>query len=879
MKQYGLNELRQMFLDFFKSKNHLVVKSYSLVPENDNSLLLINAGMAPLKPYFTGKEIPPSTRMASCQKCIRTGDIENIGITDRHGTFFEMLGNFSFGDYFKTEAIHWCWEFLTEVVGFDKDRLYPSVYEEDDEAFAIWRDEIGISEDRIFKFNKEDNFWEHGAGPCGPCSEVYYDRGEKYSCGKPDCTVGCDCDRYIEVWNNVFTQFEGDGQGNYVTLDQKNIDTGMGLERLATAVQDVESIFDVDTIRAIREHVSKISGKEYKKKHEWDVSIRIITDHIRSATFMISDGIIPSNEGRGYVLRRLIRRACRHAKLLGINEEFLIPLAGSVIKSSKVGYPELDDKKSMIFNVLKEEESKFNKTIDTGLQKLNELCEKIEKNNKDTVRGKDAFMLYDTYGFPLELTIEIVEEKGYKVDIDGFNEAMEVQRETARQARKETNYMGADATVYEKLDTSLKSTFVGYELLENDSKITALTSETDVVYELNEGEVGTIVVEDTPFYATMGGQKGDMGTITTEKGEFEVTEAIKLPGEKTGHVGKVVSGTVKVGDYAKLKVDAINRNSTAKNHSATHLLQKALKLILGDHVEQAGSYVDGSRLRFDFNHYQAMTPEEISKVENIVNEQIVRGLNVITTEMSMEEAKDTGATALFGEKYGDTVRVVAMGDFSIELCGGTHVNNTNIISSFKIVSETGIASGVRRIEALTSTGLMDYYKELENILNKAAKEAKTTTNDLVAKITSMNEEIKQVESENEKLKAKMASDSVGDALSDVIEVSGIKLLAKKLENIDMNELRNLSDSLKEQIGEGVIVLVSSMDDKANMVVTATDSAIESGAHSGNMIKELASLIGGGGGGRPNMAQAGGKNPAGADKVIEEAKTVLESQLK
>lgn len=879
MKQYGLNELRQMFLDFFKSKNHMVVKSYSLVPENDNSLLLINAGMAPLKPYFTGKEIPPSTRMASCQKCIRTGDIENIGITDRHGTFFEMLGNFSFGDYFKTEAIHWCWEFLTEVVGFDPDRLYPSVYEEDDEAFAIWRDEIGISEDRIFKFNKEDNFWEHGAGPCGPCSEVYYDRGEKYSCGKPDCTVGCDCDRYIEVWNNVFTQFEGDGKGNYTTLDQKNIDTGMGLERLATAVQDVESIFDVDTIRAIREHVSKISGKDYKEKHEWDVSIRIITDHIRSATFMISDGIIPSNEGRGYVLRRLIRRACRHAKLLGINEEFLIPLAETVIKSSKVGYPELEDKKSMIFNVLKEEESKFNKTIDTGLQKLNELCEKIERNNKDTVRGKDAFMLYDTYGFPLELTIEIVEEKGYKVDIDGFNKAMEVQRETARQARKETNYMGADATVYEKLDTSLKSTFVGYELLDNESKITALTSETDVVYELNEGEVGTIVVEDTPFYATMGGQKGDMGTISTENGEFEVTEAIKLPGDKTGHVGKMVSGKIKVGDYAKLKVDDINRNSTAKNHSATHLLQKALKLILGDHVEQAGSYVDGNRLRFDFNHYQAMTPEEISKVENIVNEQIVRGLNVITSEMSMQEAKETGATALFGEKYGETVRVVAMGDFSIELCGGTHVSNTNIISSFKIISETGIASGVRRIEALTSTGLMDYYKDLENTLNEAAKEAKTTTNDLVAKIASMNEEIKAVESENEKLKAKMASDSLGDAMSDVTEVSGVKLLAKKLENIDMNELRNLSDSLKEQIGEGVVVLVSSMADKANMVVTATDGAIDKGAHAGNMIKELASLIGGGGGGRPNMAQAGGKNPAGADDVVDKASEVLAEQIK
>ncbi len=879
MKQYGLNELRKMFLDFFESKGHLVRGSYSLVPHNDKSLLLINAGMAPLKPYFTGQEIPPRTRMATCQKCIRTGDIENIGKTARHGTFFEMLGNFSFGDYFKTEAIHWSWEFLTEVVGLDAERLYPSVYLEDDEAFEIWNKEMGIPEERIFKFGKEDNFWEHGAGPCGPCSEIYYDRGEKYGCGKPDCTVGCECDRYIEIWNNVFTQFEGDGKGNYETLQNKNIDTGMGLERLATVVQDVDSIFDVDTIKALRDKVCEISGKEYKKEYKWDVSIRIITDHVRSATFMISDGVMPSNEGRGYVLRRLIRRAARHGRLLGIEGKFLAKLSETVIDSSKDGYPELEEKMNMIFKVLTEEENKFNKTIDTGLSILSDLEKKMKADGENVLSGDNAFKLYDTYGFPLDLTQEILEEKGFGVDEEGFKKAMEVQRQTARAARKTTNYMGADATVYEELDNSLTTEFVGYDSLNTESVVTALTTETEVVQALIEGDKGTVIVDKTPFYATMGGQVGDKGVIATKDGEFKVTQTIKLVGNKVGHVGYVLRGMIKVDDVVTLMVDSNVRNNTAKNHSATHLLQKSLKLVLGDHVEQAGSYVDADRLRFDFTHFQAMTDEEIAKVEELVNEQIAKDVEVITKEMTLEEAKKTGAMALFGEKYGDTVRVVSMGDYSVELCGGTHVSNTGIISSFKIVSEAGVAAGVRRIEALTATGLMKFYKEVEEHLYEAAKIAKTEPFSLGKKIQTLNDEIKALHSENEKLKAKLANDSVGDVMNQVIEVNGIKLLATKVEDVDINGLRNLGDQLKEKMGGGVVVIISTTGDKANIIVMADDDAIAKGAHAGNIIKEIAKLVGGGGGGRPNMAQAGGKNPAGADEAVVAAKKILEEQTK
>ena len=878
MKPYGVNELRKMFLEFFESKDHLKMKSFSLVPHNDNSLLLINSGMAPLKPYFTGQEIPPRKRVTTCQKCIRTGDLENVGKTARHGTFFEMLGNFSFGDYFKKEAIAWCWEFLTEVVGLDADRLYPSIYEDDDEAFEIWNKDIGIAPERIYRFGKEDNFWEHGSGPCGPCSEVYYDRGEKYGCGKPDCTVGCDCDRYMEIWNNVFTQFDNDGKGNYTELIQKNIDTGMGLERLASVVQDVDSIFDVDTVLALRTRVCEIAGVEYKKDYDTDVSIRIITDHIRSATFMISDGIMPTNEGRGYVLRRIIRRAARQGRKLGIQGTFLSNLAGTVIEGSKDGYPELEEKKEFIFTVLTQEENKFNKTIDQGLSILNEMAESITREGKKQLGGADAFRLYDTYGFPLDLTKEILEEKGFTVDEDGFKACMQEQKDKARKARKVTNYMGADVTVYESIDPAITTEFVGYDDLTYDSKITVLTTETELVEALTDGEIGTVIVEQTPFYATMGGQEGDIGVITTPEGEFKVENTIKLLGGKVGHIGKVTKGMLKSGDTVTLSVDKDRRTSTCKNHSATHLLQKALREVLGNHVEQSGSYQDGERTRFDFSHSAAMTAEELKKVEQIVNEKIAENLPVETNIMTIEEAKKSGAMALFGEKYGDTVRVVEMGDFSKELCGGTHVKSTGMIGSFKILSESGVAAGVRRIEAVTGSNVTAYYQKLEEQLNMAAKALKTSPSNLLERCEHLMAEMKALQSENESLKSKAAKDALGDVMDQVREVKGVKLLASKVAGVDMNGLRELGDQLKAKLGEGVVVLISENDGKVNMIAMVTDGAMGQGAHAGNLIKGIAGLVGGGGGGRPNMAQAGGKNPAGIDAAIAECAKVLEGQI-
>ncbi|MEE1015695.1 MAG: alanine--tRNA ligase [Lachnospiraceae bacterium] len=867
-----------MFLEFFESKGHLAMKSFSLVPVNDKSLLLINSGMAPLKPYFTGAEIPPRRRVTTCQKCIRTGDIENVGKTARHGTFFEMLGNFSFGDYFKTEAIHWSWEFLTEVVGLDPERLYPSVYLEDDEAFDIWNKEIGIAPERIFRFGKADNFWEHGAGPCGPCSEIYYDRGEKYGCGKPDCTVGCECDRYIEVWNNVFTQFDNDGHNNYTELVQKNIDTGMGLERLAVVVQDVDSIFDVDTIRSLRDKVCEIANCEYYKDADKDVSIRLITDHIRSATFMISDGIMPTNEGRGYVLRRLIRRAARHGRLLGVDGKFLADLSAVVIEGSKDGYPELEEKKEFIFKVLTQEEDQFNKTIDTGLKILGEMEDALTAEGKKTLAGADAFKLYDTYGFPLDLTKEILEEKGFDVDEVGFKAYMEEQRVQARNARKTTNYMGADATVYDEIDAAVTTEFVGYDKLTADSKVTVLTTETELVEAITAGENATVFVEETPFYATMGGQEGDKGIITVNDAVFEVSETIKLRGGKVGHVGKLTKGMIKVGDVVTLSVCTDGRNATCKNHSATHLLQKALKNVLGNHVEQKGSLVAPDRLRFDFAHFQAMTAEEIAKVEELVNKEIQAALPVVTEIMNIEDAKKTGAMALFGEKYAEDVRVVSMGDFSKELCGGTHVANTSVIGSFKIVSEAGVAAGVRRIEALTGEGVFAYYKEIESKLAEVAKLVKGTPATAVEKVEHLLAEVKALQSENESLKSKAAKDALGDVMNQVEEVNGMKVLATKVEGVDMNGLRELGDQLKEKIGEGIVVIASNVDGKVNLMATATDGAMKAGAHAGNLIKEIAKLVGGGGGGRPNMAQAGGKNPAGIDDAIAKAKEVAAVQL-
>ena len=878
MQPYGVNQLRKMFLEFFESKGHLAMKSFSLVPHNDKSLLLINSGMAPLKPYFTGQEIPPRRRVTTCQKCIRTGDIENVGKTARHGTFFEMLGNFSFGDYFKNEAIEWSWEFLTEVVGLDPDRLYPSIYEEDEEAFEIWNKKMGIPAERIFRFGKADNFWEHGSGPCGPCSEIYYDRGEKYGCGSPDCTVGCECDRYMEIWNNVFTQFDNDGHGHYSELEQKNIDTGMGLERLASVVQDVDSIFDVDTLKALRDHICRLADTEYGKDAQADISIRVITDHTRSVTFMISDGIMPSNEGRGYVLRRLLRRACRHGRLLGIEGSFIPELAQTVIEGSKDGYPELEEKKDFILKVIAKEEDQFNKTIDQGLGILAEMTAKMEAEQTTTLSGADAFKLYDTYGFPIDLTKEILEEKGMQVDEEGFHASMEVQRKTARAARGETNYMGADVTVYESIDPSITSTFVGYENLAWKSPITVLTSDTEIVEALSDGQRGTVFAEETPFYATSGGQEADTGIIRTAEGEFKVEDTVKLLGGKIGHVGVVIKGMIKTGDQAELCVDAEKRALSARNHSATHLLQKALRTVLGTHVEQAGSSVNEDRLRFDFSHFSAMTAEELQKVEEIVNEQIVAGLPVKVENMPIEEARKTGAQALFGEKYGDVVRVVNMGDYSIEFCGGTHVKNTNEIMAFKILSESGVAAGVRRIEALTSKELIRYYDNLEKKLNEAAKVLKATPDNLAEKIAHLTAENKALHSEVESLKSKLAQDAMGDVMDQVQEIKGVKLLAAEVDGVDMNGLRDLGDQLKEKLGEGVVVLASGNDGKVSLMVTATDAAMKQGAHAGNLVKAIAGLVGGGGGGRPNMAQAGGKNPAGIQEALKKAAEALEGQL-
>ena len=884
VKKYGVNELRRMYLEFFESKDHLAMKSFSLVPHNDNSLLLINAGMAPLKPYFTGQEIPPKRRVTTCQKCIRTGDIENVGKTARHLTFFEMLGNFSFGDYFKHEAIAWSWEFLTKVVGMEPERLYPSIYGEDEEAFEIWTKEIGVPAEKITRFYRDengecDNFWEHGAGPCGPCSEIYYDRGLKYGCGKPDCKVGCDCDRFMEVWNNVFTQFNGDGHGHYEELANKNIDTGMGLERLAVVVQDVGSVFDIDTMKAIRDKVCAISGKAYQVDAMDDVSIRLITDHIRSTTFMISDGIMPSNEGRGYVLRRLIRRAARHGRLLGINGKFLADLSATVIAESKDGYPELEEKKEFIFKVLSQEEEKFDKTIDQGLSILSEMQEELKKTGAKVLSGENAFKLYDTYGFPMDLTQEILEEQGFTIDEEGFQKCMDEQRNKARSARKETNYMGADATVYDEIDTAITSEFVGYDRLTHTSKISVLTTETELTEALSDGDKGTIIVDGTPFYATMGGQNADTGVIRAGESEFKVEDTIHLRGGRIGHVGTVTKGMFKVGDSVELSVDAEKRALIGRNHSATHLLQRALREVLGSHVEQHGSDVNEDRLRFDFSHFAAMTPEEIAQVEKIVNAKIAEAIPVVTEVMSLEEAKKTGAMALFGEKYGDKVRVVKMGDFSIELCGGTHVANTGSIGAFKIISESGVAAGVRRIEALTSKAVFEYYDKLEETINEAAKIAKTNPAGLVEKLEHLVAEMKELQSENESLKSKVAKDALGDVMNQVVEVNGVKLLAASVSGVDMNGLRDLGDQLKEKLGEGVVVLASDLEGKVNLVAMATDDAMKKGAHAGNLIKAIAGKVGGGGGGRPNMAQAGGKNPAGIPDAIAEAKAALEGQIK
>ena len=878
MEWTGLNELRERFLSYFESKGHLRLPSFSLIPKDDNSLLLINSGMAPMKKYFTGEVTPPSKRVTTCQKCIRTPDIERVGITARHGTFFEMLGNFSFGDYFKHEITKWAWDFVINDLKLPEDRVWVTIYQDDDETFDIWTKEVGVSADHIVRLGKEDNFWEHGAGPCGPCSELYFDRGEQYSCGSPTCGVGCECDRYVEFWNLVFTQFENDGNGNYTPLEHPNIDTGMGLERLAVIVQDVGSIFDVDTIRSLRDKICEVAKKTYKENEQDDISIRLITDHIRSATFMISDGIMPSNEGRGYVLRRIIRRAARHGRLLGIEGKFLAELSKTVIEGSKDGYPELEEKKDFIYNVIIQEEGKFNKTIDQGLAILADLEESMKKKGVKELDGQDAFKLYDTYGFPLDLTKEILEEKGYTVNEEAFQTCMNEQKEKARSARKTTNYMGADVTVYESIDPSVTSTFVGYETQECDSKITVMTTDTELTEALTDGQAGTIFVDETPFYATGGGQHADSGVITCKDGEFIVEDVVKMLGGKIGHIGHVTKGMFKVGDTVTLSVNKVQRADTAKGHSATHLLQKSLRTVLGNHVEQSGSYVDKDRLRFDFSHFQALTAEELAEVEKMVNEKIAEDLTVSTEIMSVDEAKNTGAMALFGEKYGDKVRVVTMGDFSKEFCAGTHVPHTGVIKAFKIISETGVAAGIRRIEALTGDGVMKYYLDEEKTLHEAAKAAKAEPHKLAEKIQSMLDEIKALSAENEKLKDQIAKSEVADVMDQVVEAGDYKVLPVSVKDVDMNALRTLGDDLKGKIGSGVVILASDMGGKVNLIVTATDDAVKAGAHAGKIIKEAAALVSGGGGGRPNMAQAGGKNPAGIKAALEKAVEIAKEQL-
>lgn len=879
MKPMGVNEIREKFLSFFEGKGHLRLPSASLVPHNDNSLLLINSGMAPLKPYFTGQVIPPRRRVTTCQKCIRTGDIENVGKTARHGTFFEMLGNFSFGDYFKKDVIPWAWEFITKVLEIPEDRLYITVYKDDEEAAQIWHDVIGVPKERIFYMGKEDNFWEHGTGPCGPCSEIYYDRGPEYGCGKPGCTVGCDCDRYMEFWNLVFTQFNAEEDGTYSDLAQKNIDTGMGLERMATIMQNVDSIFDVDTLKALRDEVCRVAGVEYMKDHKTDVSVRVITDHIRSVTFMTADGVLPSNEGRGYVLRRLLRRAARHGKLLGIDKEFLADLCEVVIAHSGDAYPELVEKKEYIRKVISVEENSFYKTIDNGMEILKDYMDEMQSKGIKVLDGEKTFRLYDTYGFPIDLTKEILEEAGMELDEDAFQSEMKAQKERARNARAKSTYMGAAETVYNQLDTSLKTEFVGYsENSVDDATITALVANGEIADTATVDSEVAIFLDKTPFYAEMGGQVGDTGIIKTDMGTVEVSDCIRVVGGKSAHIGVVVDGEIKVGDKAEAAIDVKNRIAISRNHSATHLLQKALREVLGTHVEQAGSYVSADRLRFDFTHFQAMTAEEIKKVEDIVNEKILEGIDVTTTETSMEEARKMGAMALFGEKYGDVVRVVNMGGYSVELCGGVHLKNTAQAGSFKIVSEGGVAAGVRRIEALTGEGALKFYQSQGDELKQICAITKTTSENMVKHIEDLLKQQKEMAKEIEALKAKMAGSAAEDIIKNAENVNGVNVVCAVIEDTDTNGLKTMGDELKNKLGSAVVVLASVKEGKIGLVAMATDDAVKKGAHSGNIIKAAAAVCGGGGGGKPNMAQAGGKDASKLAEAVEKAKEVIKEQL-
>ncbi len=877
VKPYGVNELREMFLKFFESKEHLRLPSFSLIPQNDASLLLINSGMAPMKPYFTGEVEPPRHRVCTCQKCIRTGDIENIGKTARHGTYFEMLGNFSFGDYFKHEAIAWSWEFLTKVVGLEENRLFPSIYENDEEAFEIWNKEIGVPAENIFRFGKKDNFWEHGSGPCGPCSEIYYDRGEKYGCGKPDCTVGCDCDRYMEVWNNVFSQFDNDGNGNYTELAQKNIDTGMGLERLAVVCQDVNSLFDVDTVMNITNHVTAITGAAYGQSYKTDVSLRVITDHIRASSFMIADGVLPSNEGRGYVLRRLLRRAARHGKLLGVNKPFLFEVVETVVKENEVHYSYLRERAEYITRIVKIEEENFAKTIDTGMAIFTEKMAQHKAEGKTVFSGADAFLLADTYGFPIDLTEEMVEDEGMTIDKEEYTRLREEQRVRAREDRKKFGDLGW-AGIDLGLDNT-PTTFVGYTENECEAKVLAVCVGEEVTGSITGGENGIIVLDQTPFYAEMGGQVADHGVITISDAKFEVTNVLKDKGGKYLHHGKMVTGTIKVEDVVIASICTVRRKAIMRAHSATHLLQKALQSVLGDHVHQAGSYVEPDRLRFDFTHYSAMTAEEIDKVNALVQNAVLEGYGVDIREMSIDEAKSIGATALFSEKYGDTVRVVNMGGYSIELCGGTHLDNTAKVGPFRIVSEASVASGVRRIEAITGAAFMDdAAKTRERISNVCNVIKVKNPAELEDKLNAQMEEIKLLKKEIEQFKAKEAAGAVDQMLSGAAVVGAVKVLTVKVPGADAGKLRQMGDVLRDKDESVVAVLASVAGDKLTFLAVCGKAAVKAGVKAGEIVKHVCTLCGGSGGGKPDSAMGGGKDVSKMDEALASVKDFVASKL-
>ena len=862
---HGLNELREMFLSYFESKGHLRLPSFSLVPQNDKSILLINAGMTPMKPWFKGEEEPPRHRVCTCQKCIRTGDIDNVGHTARHGTYFEMLGNFSFGDYFKHEAIAWSWEFLTKVVGLEEDRLYPSVYESDDEAFDIWNKEIGIPKEKIFRFGKEDNFWEHGSGPCGPCSEIYYDRGEKYGCGKPGCTVGCDCDRYIEIWNNVFSQFDNDGHNNYTELKQKNIDTGMGLERLAVVCQNVNSLFDVDTVMNITNKVSELTGAFYGQSQKRDVSLRVITDHIRAATFMICDGILPSNEGRGYVLRRLLRRAARHGKLLGVNEPFLYQIVDTVVHENECQYSDLREKQTYITKVIRTEEENFARTIDGGMKIYDEMLAEHQAKGETVFSGADAFKLYDTFGFPIDLTAEMAADEGLTVDEDAFRQLMQEQKERAREARKALGDLGWAGVEFGKEVPSTE--FVGYDHDSCEATVVALVCEDELCGQIEAGSDGIVVLDKTPFYAEMGGQVADHGVITAKGMTFTVTDVQKNKGGKFMHYGHVAEGVVQVGDTVEASIDTQRRKAICRAHSTTHLLDAALKKVLGDHVHQAGSLVEPDRLRFDFTHFEAITPEQLSQVEWMVNDAILEGYPVVTEVLPIEEAKKKGAVAMFGEKYGETVRVVEMGDFSMEFCGGTHLDNSAKAGPFRIKSESSVASGVRRMEATTGRLSLESMEKSHGVLSKAAQFFKAAPSELLERLEQQAGEMKQLRQALEKFKSEASLGEAKQFLAAAKTVKGLHVLTATREGLDANALRKMGDFLRDKDPAVVGVLASISGEKITFLTVCGREAVAKGVKAGDLVKMVSGICGGKGGGKPDSAMGGGSDLLKVDDAL------------